>query len=81
MATGRKLLCFLIFQLILVLQVLDHANAKGLSLDYYTKTCPNAGSIVKKTVYGFISRAPTLAAPLLRLHFHDCFVRVSSNYN
>ncbi|XWS64090.1 hypothetical protein CRYUN_Cryun06bG0157300 [Craigia yunnanensis] len=75
MATGQKLLSFLFFQLILVLLVLNHSNAQELKLGYYHKTCPNAESIIRKTTYGVISRAPTLAAPLLRLHFHDCFVR------
>ncbi|XVF03057.1 hypothetical protein REPUB_Repub04eG0227900 [Reevesia pubescens] len=75
MAIGQKLLSFLCFQLIIVLLVLDQSNAQGLKLGYYHKTCPNAESIILKTTSQFISRAPTLAAPLLRLHFHDCFVR------
>ncbi|XVE74497.1 hypothetical protein DITRI_Ditri12bG0021500 [Diplodiscus trichospermus] len=75
MGTSQKLLYFLFFQLILLLLILDHSNAQGLKLGYYHKTCPNAESVVRKTTYRFISRAPTLAAPLLRLHFHDCFVR------
>ncbi|KAK6242512.1 hypothetical protein SCA6_007901 [Theobroma cacao] len=75
MAAGQKLLSFLLFQLILVLLVLDLSNAEGLKLGYYYKTCPKAESIIRKTTYRFISRAPTLAAPLLRMHFHDCFVR------
>ncbi|KAK8605272.1 hypothetical protein V6N13_102057 [Hibiscus sabdariffa] len=75
MATGQKLLPFLFLQLILILMVSDLSNAKGLSLGYYHKTCPNAESIIWKATYRVISRAPTLAAPLLRLHFHDCFVR------
>lgn len=62
-------------QLIIVLLVLYHSNAQGLNVGYYHKTCPKAESIIWKATYGFISRAPTLAAPLLRLHFHDCFVR------
>ncbi|KAK6281110.1 hypothetical protein POUND7_014935 [Theobroma cacao] len=76
MAAGQKLLSFLLFQLILVLLVLDLSNAEGLKLGYYYKTCPKAESIIRKTTYRFISRAPTLAAPLLRMHFHDCFVRI-----
>ncbi|XVF43406.1 hypothetical protein PTKIN_Ptkin02bG0037500 [Pterospermum kingtungense] len=75
MSAGQRLLSFFLFQLILVLLVLDHTNVQGLKLGYYHKTCPNAESIIWKETYKVISRAPTLAAPLLRLHFHDCFVR------
>ncbi|KAJ8564505.1 hypothetical protein K7X08_000965 [Anisodus acutangulus] len=66
----------LIFQLMLViLLAFDLCNAQGLKLGYYEKTCPGAEASVKKTTAHYISRAPTLAAPLLRMHFHDCFVR------
>ncbi|OMO72331.1 Plant peroxidase [Corchorus olitorius] len=75
MAKGQKLVSFLTFQLILVLLVLDQTNAQGLSLDYYSKSCPNLGNIVRKEIHRVISIAPSLAAPLLRMHFHDCFVR------
>ncbi|XP_047338014.1 peroxidase 27-like [Impatiens glandulifera] len=51
------------------------ANSDDLKLDFYKKTCPSVESIVKKTTADFVLRAPTLAAPLLRMHFHDCFVR------
>ncbi|KAM7492337.1 hypothetical protein LguiA_035258 [Lonicera macranthoides] len=64
-----------LIQLLLVVLVLDLANAKGLKLGFYQKTCPSAEAIVRKTTAQYISRAPTLAAPLLRMHFHDCFVR------
>jgi peroxidase len=48
-----------------------------LELGYYSKTCPNVEAIVRKEMEKIISAAPSLAGPLLRLHFHDCFVRVS----
>ncbi|XP_051152084.1 peroxidase 27-like [Andrographis paniculata] len=50
-------------------------NAQKLSLDFYKKTCPKAEAIVKHETARIIAVAPTLAAALLRLHFHDCFVR------
>eukprot|EP00253_Pinus_taeda_P005885 PITA_05885 len=37
--------------------------------------CPGVYSSVGNVVEETISKAPTLAAPLLRMHFHDCFVR------
>lgn len=61
---------------LLVLAIIPLCNAQGLKLGYYQKTCPGAEAIVQKTTSHYISRAPTLAAPLLRMHFHDCFVRV-----
>ncbi|XP_076926451.1 peroxidase 27-like [Bidens hawaiensis] len=65
----------LFLQLLLVAIILSVANGKGLKLGFYKKTCPKAEAIVKRTTANYISRAPSLAAPLLRLHFHDCFVR------
>ncbi|KAJ3687020.1 hypothetical protein LUZ61_016184 [Rhynchospora tenuis] len=46
-----------------------------LSVDYYSKTCPNAEEIVRKEMIQILKVAPSLAAPFLRIHFHDCFVR------
>ncbi|KAI3938569.1 hypothetical protein MKW98_016074 [Papaver atlanticum] len=61
--------------LVLVLLIVDAANGKGLKLGFYAKTCPNAEFIIHKTVASFVSRNPTFPAALLRMHFHDCFVR------
>nr|CAB3470392.1 unnamed protein product [Digitaria exilis] len=49
--------------------------AAQLQVGYYSKTCPNAEAIVRGEMEKIISAAPSLAGPLLRLHFHDCFVR------
>jgi len=68
-----KFLSFLILQLFLIAN-----NCEGVEVGFYKKTCPNVEAIVKETTKHYISIAPTLAAPLLRMHFHDCFVRVST---
>lgn len=49
--------------------------AAQLEVGYYSKTCPDAEKIVRDEMEKIISAAPSLAGPLLRLHFHDCFVR------
>ncbi|KAI3923933.1 hypothetical protein MKW98_012722 [Papaver atlanticum] len=61
--------------LVLVLVVSDATNGQGLKLGFYKKTCPDAESIVRKTTALFVSQNPTLSAALLRMHFHDCFVK------
>lgn len=62
---------------LLVCFAFHHANGEGLEVGYYKEKCPNLESIVKEVVYGVIHEDPTLAASLMRIHFHDCFVRVS----
>lgn len=49
----------------------------GLSPHYYKETCPLAEHIIRQNVEAVVYRDPRLAASLLRLHFHDCFVLVS----
>ncbi|KAK5835139.1 Peroxidase 47 -like protein [Gossypium arboreum] len=46
----------------------------GLRMDYYIMSCPFAESIVKSTVNRALQDDPTLAAALVRMHFHDCFI-------
>lgn len=47
-----------------------------LQLDFYSKSCPRAETIIRDFVNKHIHNAPSLAAALIRMHFHDCFVRV-----
>lgn len=49
--------------------------ADGLNMNYYMFSCPMAEMIVKNTVYNAFQSDPTLAAALLRMHFHDCFIQ------
>lgn len=63
--------------MVLSLSLVQLAYAQSLDQGFYANTCPNVVGIVKRTTASFISQSPSLAASLLRLHFHDCFVRVS----
>ncbi|XP_010525974.1 PREDICTED: peroxidase 47 [Tarenaya hassleriana] len=49
-------------------------NAKGLSMNYYIMNCPFAEQIVRNTVDSALQKDPTLAAGLVRMFFHDCFI-------
>ncbi|KAH9329114.1 hypothetical protein KI387_001222 [Taxus chinensis] len=42
---------------------------------FYKESCPSAEHIVKKMVDKHMAADNTLHAPLLRMQFHDCFVR------
>ncbi|KAG0603611.1 hypothetical protein M758_10G107500 [Ceratodon purpureus] len=46
----------------------------ALQVGFYDGTCSRAESIVKDTVRAAVSSDRTIAASIIRLHFHDCFV-------
>ncbi|XP_020232367.1 peroxidase 3 [Cajanus cajan] len=46
-----------------------------LQLGFYAKSCPKAEQIIFNYVVEHVHRVPSLAAALVRLHFHDCFVQ------
>ncbi|XP_062113705.1 peroxidase 57-like [Humulus lupulus] len=46
-----------------------------LTPNFYKVSCPNAEKIIKQVVKEEFAKDPTITAGLLRMHFHDCFVR------
>ncbi|KAL3740652.1 hypothetical protein ACJRO7_021860 [Eucalyptus globulus] len=75
MACPKLFLSCLLLQLMFLFLVPEVAHGQGLKVGFYQKTCPNAEAIVKKVIGQVMSVAPSLSGPLLRMHFHDCFVR------
>ncbi|KAK1264306.1 Peroxidase 12 [Acorus gramineus] len=49
--------------------------AKGLSWTFYSSSCPNLEIIVRNRLFNAFKTDIGLAAGLVRIHFHDCFVQ------
>ncbi|KAG4939241.1 hypothetical protein AAZX31_16G119300 [Glycine max] len=55
---------------------LCHYNQEGyLYPQFYDYSCPQVQHIVKSVLAKYVAEQPRLAASILRLHFHDCFVK------
>ena len=63
--------------LLVVLAALASAASAQLSSTFYDTSCPNALSTIRNGVNTAVRQEPRVGASLLRLHFHDCFVRAS----
>ncbi|GLT91965.1 hypothetical protein SLE2022_098260 [Rubroshorea leprosula] len=51
------------------------SSVSALSSNYYDQTCPQLEQTVTSTVQKALQNDRTVAAALLRMHFHDCFIR------
>lgn len=66
--------------LIVVVLAVSVSSAEGqLVYRYYKQSCPNVEKIIHKEVLKQFKKDPTIAPGILRLIFHDCFVRVSNH--
>lgn len=62
--------------LLLLLSLMSTTSeAAQLSSTFYDKTCPNALTTIRSSIRTAVSRERRMAASLIRLHFHDCFVQ------
>ncbi|EOA15129.1 hypothetical protein CARUB_v10028504mg [Capsella rubella] len=63
------------FNVLLIVILVVSFDVQALSPHYYDHSCPQADHIVTNAVKKAMSNDKTVPAALLRMHFHDCFVR------
>ncbi|OEL37514.1 Peroxidase 15, partial [Dichanthelium oligosanthes] len=69
------LLSCLVSPLLLLAGAVHGHPWSGLSPQFYDHSCPQAKEIVRSVVAQAVARETRMAASLVRLHFHDCFVQ------
>ena len=60
----------------LIISSIFMSSSNSMSVDYYKQTCPEAEPVISKIVHKGMINDKTVPAALLRMHFHDCFIRV-----
>ncbi|KAL8101126.1 peroxidase 5-like [Apium graveolens] len=70
------MICTLLFLAMAIMAPLEILAAHShLEHGFYSESCPSAEHIVWKTVSAAVRKNPTIPAGIIRLYFHDCFVR------
>ncbi|THU45862.1 hypothetical protein C4D60_Mb02t22440 [Musa balbisiana] len=59
---------------VLMVLCLSTGVSSQLTTDFYVTSCPNVFKVVRRVVVNALENEMRMAASLLRLHFHDCFV-------
>jgi peroxidase len=70
MATRAATLLFVVAMVVVV-----RSSEAKLTPEFYHRSCPQIHHIVRTEVVKAVAAEARIAASLVRLHFHDCFVR------
>ncbi|KAM1817610.1 peroxidase 66 [Malus sylvestris] len=71
----KTMFFFFLHALLLLLSTRFSQSKAALSAQYYDQTCPQAEKIILQAVYNASMHDPKVPARILRMFFHDCFIR------
>uniref|UniRef100_A0A0D9VNT8 Peroxidase 1 n=1 Tax=Leersia perrieri TaxID=77586 RepID=A0A0D9VNT8_9ORYZ len=74
-ARGSRGMKLRLFVAVMAMAISSRSSQAQLQVGYYDTLCPAAEIIIQEEVSKAVSANPGMAAGLVRLHFHDCFVR------
>ena len=75
-STSRMKRSFSLVMIMIIFFMICGSTSSQLTVDFYRRSCPNVLRIVRREVINALKNDMRMAASLLRLHFHDCFVSV-----
>ncbi|KAK4441261.1 Peroxidase 72 [Sesamum alatum] len=85
---AKQIALFAAFTLLACAAVCFYLNSDGagsgaghLDPQFYSRSCPRAQQIVRSNVAKAVAKEARMGASLVRLHFHDCFVKKRSRPN
>ena len=66
----------LLLLLLVCITLLQCGSTEGLTVGFYNKICPGAEAAITNAVKSKFNTDKSVVPGILRLYFHDCFVRV-----
>ncbi|XP_047309346.1 peroxidase 64 [Impatiens glandulifera] len=73
--SSRNNLVLVLSFILWTLQISSPPMCLALSVNYYDHTCPTVDFVISNVVKKAMANDNTVPAALLRMHFHDCFIR------
>lgn len=65
--------------LLVCITLLQFGSTEGLTVGFYNNICPGAEAAITNAVKSKFNTDKSVVPGILRMYFHDCFVRVSNH--